>query len=163
MTIRDQEIPLIDLGTIGSETATLIAKYQRLSGQNIPLSTDDKRVLTRAINYFKKIIEGHQLASSKEFKMSETPGFYNGYLKVRERLPDMGLAKLVESIGEDKAIKYEIDTFYKVLNVLNKEGTLRRIENSEIEKISMFFSTLGDLMLEKVYIAQQEDDDPDVS
>jgi hypothetical protein len=163
MIIRDPEIPQIDLSTIGSETATLIAKYQRLSGQNIPLLKDDKRVLARAIDYFKKVREGHSLTSSKNPTMSEGPGYYNGYLKVREQLPDLGLVKLVESMGENKAIKYEIDIFYKVLNKLKKEGTLRGVEDSEIEKVCAFFSKLGDITLGNIYILNQKNDDPDVS
>lgn len=146
------DIKIIVLGSMGSEVATLIGRYQREGVQEISLSEEDKDILKKAIRFVKNTKDGYdQVVEVRNFNMnSEVPVSYNYYLRVRQQLPELGSVNKASEIGE------EIEMFAEILKKLNDGKPISQIEVQGLENVGKFFSRLSDFALEELYIINEK-------
>jgi len=146
------DIKIIALGSIGSEVATLIGRYQREGGQRMSLSEEERNVLNKAIRFVVNIKNGYiGVMEIDKFTMNSEASFsYNYYLRVRQQLPELG------SLNNASEIREEIEMFADILKKINEERTLSKIGKNKLEKVNIFFSKLSDFVLQELYIINNE-------
>lgn len=141
------DIRIMALGSLGSQVATIIGRYQREGNGSGTLSNVEKRTLERAVEFVQNLEQGYQAVNSRNFTMnSEESGSYNYYLQVRQKLPELG------TVSKASEIKKEIEMFANVLRRLNEEKALNQAGRDNLGKVAKFFSTLSDFALEQLYI-----------
>lgn len=149
---NDIDIKMIGLGSMGSEVATLVARYQREGEREKSLSDEEKNILSKALKFVKNTKEGYTaVVEVRNFNInSEVPGSYNYYLKVRQQLPEWG------SVSEESEIEEEINMFADILKKLNEQKSLADIGKDKLSKVGKFFSRLSDFALEQLYVINNE-------
>jgi uncharacterized protein YicC (UPF0701 family) len=146
------DIKMIGLGSMGSEVATLVGRYQREGKVKVSLSKEEKNILQKAIRFVGNMKEGYMaVVEVRNFNInSEVPISYNYYLRVRQLLPELGQVK------EDSEIEEEIKMFADILQKLNEGRTLAEIGEEKIDKVGKFFSRLSDYALQELYVINNE-------
>jgi hypothetical protein len=142
------EIKIIVLGSMGSEVATLIGRYQREGDQRAILSKEEKDILKKAIEFVGYMKKGYLAVEEiSNFNInSEVPVSYNYYLRVRQQLPEFG------PVNKASEIEEEIKMFAETLEKIDEEKNLKEIGEQKIEKVGRFFSRLSEYALEELYI-----------
>jgi len=139
------DIRIIALGSMGSEVATIIGRYQREGEEGTRLTEDEKNVLAKAIKFVQNMREGHQAVEARNFNMSaEVPGSYNYYLRVRQQLQELGPVK------ESSDLEKEIAMFADALKKLNEERKLNTGTRQKLGNVGKFFSRLSEVALEEL-------------
>ncbi len=145
---------IISIGYIASGVGALVEKYKRLDGEEIKLTEDEKYTLENAKNFVDAIEKGFQ--NTQEPHRFSANAFhsatYNCYVTVRLRFP---FKEIPQTIDE---IRNEILEFKTVLDEMMESFTLDKIGKGKIEKVGLFFSNLGKMALEQMYILDQEKD-----
>jgi hypothetical protein len=146
------DLNIIRLGSMGSEVATLIGRYQREGAEKISLSEEERNILQKALSFVDNMEEGYRVVVGDSHLNinSEVPASYSYYLKVRQQLPELGTVK------KAKDFEAEIKMFAEVLKRLDEEKTLAQINEEELGKVGKFFSRLSDFALEELYVINNE-------
>ncbi|MGB8658111.1 MAG: hypothetical protein WCE90_10070 [Candidatus Zixiibacteriota bacterium] len=145
------DIRIIGLGSMGSEVATLIGRYQREGEQKIRLSEDERNILKKALSFVDNMKQGYLAVETRKFNInSEAPFSYSYYLKVRRQLSELGQVKQVQDFEND------IKMFAEILKELGEGKTLAEIDANRLDKVGKFFSRLSDFALEELYVINNE-------
>lgn len=147
------DIKIIGLGSMGSEVATLIGRYQREGEQKIRLSDEEKNILKKAISFVDNMKEGYKaVMQTRIFNInSDVPLSYNYYIRVRRLLSEL------KPVKQAKDFEKEIKMWAEILNKLDEGKTLAEIGDEEqLGNVGKFFSRLSDFALEELYVINNE-------
>jgi len=146
------KITLIGIGYVASSVAALIGKYRRLDGK-LQFNKDEEYTLKNIEHFVDSIKKGFEEVQTFSFSMNPFySAAYNCYTNVRLRLPSIDAPQTVDGI------KNEIIEFKTVLGKLEKISMIENIGKEKLNKLRLFFSTLGEMTLEDLYILNENEE-----
>lgn len=146
------DIRIMGMGSMGSEVATVIGRYQRLGEQKTSLSEDEENTLKKAINFVRRMNDGYNaVVEIRNFNINpEAPTSYNYYLRVRQELTEF------EALSKDTEIQKEIKMFSDILTKLSQGKPLAEMGEEKLAKVAKFFAKLSDFALEELYMINNQ-------